>query len=436
MKFVKEFLVPTLVLTVICVVVSAALVFTYDTTKPVIEAARQREADAARIEVLPDADKFSLLTVSGIDGLVDAYEAANGAGYVITTYSGGYGGPVNVMTGIKADGTIAAVKLMTNSESAGIGTRVGEPAYTDQYKGKDYGLDGVSAVSGATVSSGAFKRAVEAAFQVYAQVAGVEIAEPTPPEEQIFPNATDFVEFELEGAKRAYMAAGEGIVVVMEAKGYSGAPTPMEVYVGFGTDFKIAGVALGENSETSGLGTQTGESAYTDQYKGRENTEGITAVSGATESSKGFKGAVDAALELLPAIQAKMPEVAVAKYAAVLPGVTQVTPLENENAVEAVAAPGLGIVAVTQYRGYNENSPVQVMVGISEDGAITGVKIVSCQETEGIGSQIQGDAYLGAWTGKKAGENAAAISGATVSSTAFQRCVEKAFLVFEASKGA
>ena len=42
MKFVKDFVVPVVVLTVICVVVSTALVFTYQATKPIIDEAKMR----------------------------------------------------------------------------------------------------------------------------------------------------------------------------------------------------------------------------------------------------------------------------------------------------------------------------------------------------------------------------------------------------------
>ena len=53
MKFVKDFVIPVVVLTVICVVVSAALVFTYQATKPIIDEAKNAEANAARAVVLP-----------------------------------------------------------------------------------------------------------------------------------------------------------------------------------------------------------------------------------------------------------------------------------------------------------------------------------------------------------------------------------------------
>ena len=43
MKFVKDFVIPVVVLTVIFVVVSAALVFTYQATKPIIDEAKTRK---------------------------------------------------------------------------------------------------------------------------------------------------------------------------------------------------------------------------------------------------------------------------------------------------------------------------------------------------------------------------------------------------------
>ncbi len=304
MNFVKESVIPAVVLTAICVVISAALALTYNTTKPIIDLAAQREADAARAEVLSTADGFEKVDTSGMEGVVEAYKATNGAGYVFTTSAKGYGGPLNVMTGIKSDGTIEKVKLMDNSETPGLGSRTGEEEYTSQYANKDASLDGVTAISGATISSTAFKQAVTTAFQAFGQLAGVDVGieEPKSPEEQIFPE-TELTEITLEGAVRAYQAEDKGWLIVTKAQGYSDADHPMEVYTGIGPDGKIVGVALGANDETAGVGTQVGEEAYTSQYVGRDNLDGITAVSGATESSNGFKKAVQAALDLVPALQ-------------------------------------------------------------------------------------------------------------------------------------
>lgn len=299
MKFVKEFIVPAAVLTIICVVVSAALVLTNDVTKPIIEAAKIAEADAARVEVLAGAKGFEKVTVS-VPGITEAYKASNGAGYVFTSETKGYGGSMFVMTGITAEGTVEKVKLMTNQETQGIGSAVGEDKYTGQYVGKDIKLEGVNAISGATISSGAFKSGVEAAFQAYAELAGVEI-EAVPFEKMAFPSAENFEEITLEGALKAFNADDKGVVIVTEAQGYSGAATKMQVYTGIDNEGKIVGVALGENTETKGLGSKVGEEAHTSQFIGKTNTDGIEAVSAATESSDGFKAAVNKALELFAA---------------------------------------------------------------------------------------------------------------------------------------
>ena len=153
MKAVKEFVVPAAVLTVICLVVSAVLAGTYQVTKPVIEAAKRAEADASRVVVLPDGKDFEEVSASGLENIVDAYKAGNGAGYVITGKAKGYGGDLQVMAGITSDGKIAGVKLMDNNETQGIGSKTGEDAYTSQYKGKDSTLDGVTTISGATIST-------------------------------------------------------------------------------------------------------------------------------------------------------------------------------------------------------------------------------------------------------------------------------------------
>ena len=84
MKAVKEFVVPAAVLTVICLVVSAALAGTYQLTEPVIEAAKRAEADQSRVVVLPDGQNFEQVPADGLENIVEAYKAGNGAGYVIT----------------------------------------------------------------------------------------------------------------------------------------------------------------------------------------------------------------------------------------------------------------------------------------------------------------------------------------------------------------
>ena len=172
----KEFVVPTLVLTLICLFATAALAATNSVTAPIIKEANERAAQEARVKVLPEADSFTPIQMEGIEGLVDIYKADNGAGYVVTTEASGYGGLIRVMTGITSDGAISQCTVLSQSESPGLGTRVAEEPYLSQYPGKTRELEGVDVISGSTTSSKAFELAVDTAFQAYEQAAGKEAA--------------------------------------------------------------------------------------------------------------------------------------------------------------------------------------------------------------------------------------------------------------------
>ncbi len=298
MKSSKEYILPSIALTVICLIVSAALVFTYQFTKPFIDAAVKKAADEARVEMLPEGDSFTQLTID-VENVVEAYEADNGAGYVFTTKTKGYGGDMQVMVGISSDGLITGVKLMDNSETAGLGSRVGESAYTSQYIGKDSSLEGVEKISGASISSAAFKTAVEYAYNGYNAVTGNASAAPeeTDYKTVLFPNVSEFNEITVEGAEAAY-TAGDSFIIVTKAEGYNGDIT---VWTGLNADGTIAGIAIGENDETPGLGSQVEEVPFTSQFIGQTSTDNIENVAGATYSSNGVKDAVTQAISLLEA---------------------------------------------------------------------------------------------------------------------------------------
>ena len=148
----KELILPTIVLTVICLVASAALALTNQITAPLIAAAQEAAAREARLLVLPEADDFTQVTGCTTENVIDVYEANNGAGYAITASAKGYAGDLQVMVGITSEGTIADTQVMISEETPGLGSRVAEEPYRSQYRGKDANLDGVDMISGSTVS--------------------------------------------------------------------------------------------------------------------------------------------------------------------------------------------------------------------------------------------------------------------------------------------
>ncbi len=78
--------------------------------------------------------------------------------------------------------------------------------------------------------------------------------------------------------------------------------------------------------------------------------------------------------------------------------------------------------------------PVDMMVGIDRTGKISGIRIISMEETPGVGTKIRASSFLAQFIGLDRsvvyGENADVISGATFSSQAVAQGVNAALAVF------
>lgn len=167
---VKDFVMPIAVLTAICLVISGALALTNKVTARIIEETARINAENARKEALPAADGFDKLTLEeGTPETVEeAYKATNGAGYVFTLVTKGYGGKMKIMCSIDAEGKIVSVQLLEHSETQGIGSKQAKPENTDLYKGKDATtLADVPLIANATKTSKPFKAAIADAFIAY-----------------------------------------------------------------------------------------------------------------------------------------------------------------------------------------------------------------------------------------------------------------------------
>ena len=80
---------------------------------------------------------------------------------------------------------------------------------------------------------------------------------------------------------------------------------------------------------------------------------------------------------------------------------------------------------------------VNMMVGLSTDGKVVGVKIISHGETIGIGTKIENEDFLSGFVGKEGALNGSVdtISGATYSSKAVLAGVDAALGAFKIMKG-
>ena len=183
----------SIILTVITLVAGLGLGFVYEITKDPIAQAEDAAKKEAWQQVFPEAslEEFEAIDVDaeiaeqvisdlGIKATVDEVCTVNGGddGYVITTTDKeGYGGNIQITVGITNDGTVNGVSILSISETAGLGMRATEPAFYEQYQGKQtdkfvVSKDGgegepIDALSGATITSRAMTGAVNAALAYY-----------------------------------------------------------------------------------------------------------------------------------------------------------------------------------------------------------------------------------------------------------------------------
>ena len=102
-------------------------------------------------------------------------DSGNTIGYVFTVEGKGFDGTISVQCAIGTDGTIIkCAALNVSSETKTLGGKTANPEYADQYTGKSSTLDGVDAISGATITSTAYKGCVENAFAAYELVKEAE----------------------------------------------------------------------------------------------------------------------------------------------------------------------------------------------------------------------------------------------------------------------
>ena len=157
----KDFGIPTIVLTLICAIAAAAMVCVYEITAPIIAANTKAAADAARAEVYVGVSGFEEIDVSAFENCSEAYKT-----------SGGFDGPITVMTAIDMNGTIVGVKVLSHTETPGLGSRATEAAYLEQYVGKDSALSGIEFIAGVTYSGKGVNGAIANAFEVFESVKG------------------------------------------------------------------------------------------------------------------------------------------------------------------------------------------------------------------------------------------------------------------------
>ena len=167
----KSKLMPTIVLSVICVCVVAILAAVNIFTAPVITANQEAKTQQALLEVMPDGGSFEEITDrTALPTEVTAvYKSSNG-GYVFRMSVKGYKTGLVIMCGIDENGVVTGAKYIQSSETLGAENELGT-----KYVGKnaaDY--TSVDIISGATLTCKGYQEAISIAFHSFEILTGGE----------------------------------------------------------------------------------------------------------------------------------------------------------------------------------------------------------------------------------------------------------------------
>lgn len=164
----------------ICAVSAGLLAFVNGITQPLITENSKKTADEAKSVLLPEATLFTDATDENGKTYSIATSGETTVGYVFTTSAAGYGGAIEVMTGINTDGVVTGITILTINETPGLGMNAQKDSFTSQYDGKtgpfnviknsQAGDNDIIALTSATISSKAVTAAVNEAVEMYAAI--------------------------------------------------------------------------------------------------------------------------------------------------------------------------------------------------------------------------------------------------------------------------
>ena len=173
-----------MILFIITVICTLLLAVTNMVTAPVIAERNEQKNIEAQQEVLPEAKEFEPINdleevkskvaedADIIQSIDEAKDGDKTVGYAVKTTPNGYGGEIELLTGIDSEGTITGISVLEQGETAGLGARSTESEFQAQYKGlkadepvvveKSGEVTGneIAAISGATITSNAITKGV------------------------------------------------------------------------------------------------------------------------------------------------------------------------------------------------------------------------------------------------------------------------------------
>lgn len=166
------------ILMAICASVAFILSFVNMVTVDTIAKNDEMEKRNAIVSLF-DSETIVYDALEGTSDTVKAiYKVKDGdslLGYCVSVASPGFGGDIDMMVALDGESKVLGVKIVSLSETPGLGSRVADSSFLDLFKGKGTGIElgkDVDAISGSTISSRAVTAGVNAATSALGEYLG------------------------------------------------------------------------------------------------------------------------------------------------------------------------------------------------------------------------------------------------------------------------
>ncbi|MDZ7722958.1 MAG: RnfABCDGE type electron transport complex subunit G [candidate division KSB1 bacterium] len=171
-------------LMVITAIAATALAGVYSVAKPRIDEQKAMAVEQALNTALPNTDAESVESGNSNNDLsyymaFDSDSAKKPKAYAYIAKGAGYSSMIETMVGVDTTGTIVGMKVLSQTETPGLGTRIEEVKYGEEkpwFQQQFIGLDAdsvaleqnggsIQAITGATISSQAVTRSVTEGYE-------------------------------------------------------------------------------------------------------------------------------------------------------------------------------------------------------------------------------------------------------------------------------
>lgn len=178
----------SVILLLITAIAAAMLAFVNSKTAPLIAINSQKKQENALMAVADNAVEMQEVEITEeMRSIADKYNAqlgcvyksVNGSGeltgYCAVVTTSGYDVGLQTAVGTNLDSKVCGVEIVSSNETPGLGQNASKPEFIGQYKDKDFeigvvkdgaGNNEINALSGATITSNAVTRNVNAVLEI------------------------------------------------------------------------------------------------------------------------------------------------------------------------------------------------------------------------------------------------------------------------------